>query len=280
MKAIVFGATTSARNLYEEIRKKYDIIAFCDNDEKKWGGGIDGTKIIAPADILKNQWDEIIIISLSAMEIIKKQLIDMGISESRINTSYIGAKVTARKRFVQDFAAIIYNRSGISGSVAEAGVFQGEFARIINESFPDRKLYLFDTFEGFDERDVLYEEKNGFSDAVAGHLHLTSESLVLEKMNYPEMCVIKKGYFPESAKGITDKFCYVNLDMDLYKPTLEGLRFFWPLMVSGGIITVHDYFSVGYDGVNMALQEFIEETGNTIVPFPIGDHVSIAIQKR
>lgn len=38
MKAIVFGATTSARNLYEEIRKKYDIIAFCDNDEKKWGG--------------------------------------------------------------------------------------------------------------------------------------------------------------------------------------------------------------------------------------------------
>lgn len=244
------------------------------------GGGIDGTKIIAPADILKNQWDEIIIISLSAMEIIKKQLIDMGISESRINTSYIGAKVTARKRFVQDFAAIIYNRSGISGSVAEAGVFQGEFARIINESFPDRKLYLFDTFEGFDERDVLYEEKNGFSDAVAGHLHLTSESLVLEKMNYPEMCVIKKGYFPESAKGITDKFCYVNLDMDLYKPTLEGLRFFWPLMVSGGIITVHDYFSVGYDGVNMALQEFIEETGNTIVPFPIGDHVSIAIQKR
>lgn len=139
---------------------------------------------------------------------------------------------------------------------------------------------MFDTFEGFDERDVKWEEKNGYSDAVVGHLHLTSESLVLKNMRYPEMCVIKKGYFPESARGIEEKFCYVNLDMDLYKPTLEGLRFFYPLMVPGGIITIHDYFSAGYEGVNMALREFIEETEDRIVPFPIGDHVSIAIQKR
>lgn len=112
MKAIVFGATTSARSLYDEIRQKYEIVAFCDNDDKKWGDDLDGTKIVAPADILNLQWDEVIIISLSAMEIIKKQLLDMGIAEERINTSYIGLKVTARKRFVQDFADILYNMCG------------------------------------------------------------------------------------------------------------------------------------------------------------------------
>lgn len=239
---------------------------------------IDNVPIVNPEHLLTMQYDEVIIISLSAMNAIKKQLLDMGIAENKINTTYIDSKVKAREQFVRDFAAIIYS-NGIGGCVAEAGVFQGEFASIINESFPDRRLYLFDTFEGFDERDIIYETINKFSDAVSGHLNVTSEELVLSKMSCPENCIIKKGYFPESAKGIKEKFCFVNLDMDLYKPTLEGLLFFYPLMVHGGIIIVHDFFSKGYDGVNAALKEFLEENP-LLVPFPIGDNVSIAIQKR
>lgn len=38
MKAIVFGATLSEEVVYKEIKKKYSIIAFCDNDMNKWGG--------------------------------------------------------------------------------------------------------------------------------------------------------------------------------------------------------------------------------------------------
>ena len=49
----------------------------------------------------------------------------------------------------------------IQGSVAEVGVFQGEFAQYINVAFPDNKLYLFDTFEGFDANEALNEVKNG-----------------------------------------------------------------------------------------------------------------------
>ena len=37
MKAIVFGASKPAMKIYDEIRKKSEIIAFCDNDENKWG---------------------------------------------------------------------------------------------------------------------------------------------------------------------------------------------------------------------------------------------------
>src|SRR3989344_5317525 len=33
----------------------------------------------------------------------------------------------------------------VDGSVAELGVYRGEFATQINECFPDKKLYLFDT---------------------------------------------------------------------------------------------------------------------------------------
>lgn len=278
MKAIIFGASVSEQTI-KEMSGKYEIVAFADNDASKVGEDLNDIPIIAPTGIERLQWDEIIIMSISGMEAIKKQLLNMGISEHKINTRYIDLNVEPRKRFCADFASIVYSKN-ISGCVAEAGVFQGEFAAIINHSFPNRKLYLFDTFEGFDQRDIIFEENSKYSNAKAGHLSITSEMLVLDKMKYPENCIIRKGYFPETAMGICEKFCYVNLDMDLYKPTLEGLRFFYPLMVKGGIITIHDYFSDGYQGIDAAVKEFISEISDDIVPFPIGDHISIAIQKN
>src|ERR1022692_3821606 len=55
------------------------------------------------------------------------------------------------------------NRKNLEGSVAELGVYKGKFARYINQYFPKRSLYLFDTFEGFDNRDVVAEKENKFS---------------------------------------------------------------------------------------------------------------------
>jgi O-methyltransferase len=93
----------------------------------------------------------------------------------------------------------IYDKN-IDGSVAELGVYRGDFAKLINIVFPDRKLYLFDTFEGFDERDVKTEITNGFSMGNQDFSE-TSLELVLNKMKHKENCIIRKGYFPESITG-------------------------------------------------------------------------------
>lgn len=74
------------------------------------GGVINNIVIIEPDKLLELQWDEVIIISLSAMESIRKQLLDLGISEYKINTTYIDYKIKARKLFVKDFASVIYSR--------------------------------------------------------------------------------------------------------------------------------------------------------------------------
>jgi O-methyltransferase len=87
----------------------------------------------------------------------------------------------------------IYDKN-ISGSVAELGVYRGDFARLINIAFPDRKLYLLDTFEGFDERDVKTEITNSFSTGTQD-FSKTSVELVLNKMKHKENCVIKKVIF-------------------------------------------------------------------------------------
>lgn len=277
-KAIIFGASKNDKRTHDLVRESYQIVSYSDNDETKWGEEIEGIPIIPPEKIMEQEYDKIVIASITATYSIRQQLIDYGVNSLDIDTSYMDLQIKARERFLSDFASIVYKRK-MQGNVAEAGVFQGDFAKVINKNFPDRKLYLFDTFEGFDDRDIVYEKKYNFSGEKRGHLNITSENIVLEKMTYPQNCIVKKGYFPETAKEIDDRFCFVNLDMDLYKPTLEGLLFFWDKMETGGIILVHDYFSDAYKGIESAVEDFAVKVNDAVQVFPIGDSISIGLIK-
>ena len=147
-------------------------------------------------------------------------------------------------------------RYGIEGNTAELGVFRGQFARLINHYFPDRKLYLFDTFEGFDKRDVKAD-----ADRVRefGDFSQTSVEFVLSQMEHPENCIIRKGWFPETAHGVDDKFCFVSLDADLYDPLTSGLEFFYPRLVHGGVIMIHDFNNDNYSGARGAVKDFCDK---------------------
>jgi O-methyltransferase len=160
----------------------------------------------------------------------------------------------------------IYSRK-IQGSVAEVGVFQGDFARYINRFFQDRTLYLFDTFEGFDERDLSHDEKSGYY-KLDQDFSRTNVDFVLERMADKDKCIIKKGYFPESLEGLEDKFCFVSLDTDLYKPIIDGLNYFFPRLSEGGYIFIHDYNNYHYLGVKEAVDEFLNDNEACIVPVP------------
>lgn len=121
------------------------------------------------------------------------------------------------------------------GNVAELGVYQGGFARYINEYFPDRKLYLFDTFEGFCDKDIALEKNNGYSDANQDFTD-TSAEMVLNKMPFPSQCIVRKGYFPETSIGLeNESFIFVSLDADLFEPMYNGLLFFYPRLYTLGI---------------------------------------------
>lgn len=148
----------------------------------------------------------------------------------------------------------------VDGFVAEAGVYRGDFAKYINELFPDRKLYLFDTFEGFVKEDAEIDRINNFSTGSQDWSE-TNIELVLSKMIHRDRCVVRKGFFPDTASDIDtkQKFCFVSLDMDLYQPIYEGLKFFYPRLSSGGFIFVHDCRNIGYLGARKAMLDFCGE---------------------
>ncbi|MDR1216614.1 MAG: hypothetical protein LBK25_08030 [Treponema sp.] len=273
-KIFIFGSSSTGKRLLPIIEKRYSVIGFLDNAKNRWNEKVDGYTIYPPSHINNEKYDSIIIAATTGYEPVTEQLVAMGVDRGKINTEYVVVPVKSRITFLEKLGEI-FTEKRIDGCVAEGGVFQGEFAKEINRVFPTKKLYLFDTFSGFDKRDIDTEQQNQYSEFGESHLSNTSEELVMGKMKFPEMCIIKKGYFPETTAGVSEKFCFVNLDFDLYQPILAGIEYFYPRMVKGGVILIHDYFSEGYKGVKEAVKEFDRKNGINV--FPIGDGISIGI---
>lgn len=271
--AICFGASDSGKRLFEDISNRYKIVAYTDNDSRKWGGSIHGIKIVSPDTAISMKPDSFVITSLPGLKAIKNQLIRSGIKKMNIDDSYVIAPLEARRIFLQRLASVLQNQHE-EGMVAEAGVFEGDFAEYINLYFPNKTLHLFDTFEGFDERDLLSEKM--YSNAEKGDYSNTSVEIVIKKMKYPDKVVVHKGFFPETAQGIDGKFCFVNLDLDLYEPTYAGLKFFESKMTDHGVILVHDYFARNFKGPKEAVDKFVNERPASRI-VPIGDGISIMV---
>lgn len=280
LKAYLFGAGGGGLRLYDSIKEQYEIVGIVDNDERKWGGQFRHFNVGMPEESLKQStYDVIVLTSAPGRDSIITQLCGYGIAENRIITSFIDQPLESRRIFLKSLSVLMENVDK-EASVAEAGVFQGDFAKYMNQYFPDRKLYLFDTFVGFDAKDIALEKSNDYSQAQTADYANTSQELVRQKLPYPEQCHFMVGYFPETAqKGAgEERFCFVNLDLDLYQPTLEGLQWFEDRMVKGGVILIHDYFADNFKGVRHAVDEYMQNRKRRELHLmPIGDGISIAV---
>lgn len=152
----------------------------------------------------------------------------------------------------------------VLGAAAELGVYRGQFARCINRLLPDRKLYLFDSFAGFDP-------SAGAGEAMQAAHENTSVQKVLEALPFPEQAIIKPGFFPASLEGLEERFCLVSLDVDFAEATLEGLRYFWPRLSPGGYLLLHDWGNPGLPGPQKALARYCQETQCGIPSVPLPD---------
>jgi O-methyltransferase len=224
------------------------IIGFVDTDKSRWGTHVLNVYTVFPPSQIPNlDYDKIVIANNSsdlARQSIHYTLFEMGIEDSQIEfypkviicEPIEGNRVRSFKRTAQ-----LIKDLALSGNVAECGVLYGNFAQHINYMFPDKKLYLFDSFEGyFNEQDVAVETqlgnnqytKVGRFDYEAG-IDVAIKR-VMRKMIFPENVIVKQGWVPDTFSGVNDTFCFVSLDMDLYQPMFEAIKFFYPLMVSGG----------------------------------------------
>lgn len=283
-KIILFGAAHRGErvlvNLLQSGIKKNNIL-FCDDDSKNWGQMLLGVKVISIEELKKLSRDVKIIISSSTFYLKMKILKELGFTNTHYFHSLLYPKMTHEK-YSPEFMKIddatnetcymdseekytIYSSMKavihLPGSIAELGVYKGGSAKILCEIKSDKKLYLFDTFEGLPEvdKEIDLAKNEWFND--------TSFEKVRDYLKeYKQVCFFV-GIFPETITDevSNDKFSFVNLDTDLYKSTLDGLRFFWPRMVTGGRIVSHDYNTKDHPGVKKAFEEFFKNNREKVV---------------
>ena len=250
-------------------RTTCEVTAFADNSKVLQGGTLCGLPILSVEEAAAQQPDVVLIAVAGEerTEQLRSQLRELGCtSEIRTLAEYQQA-LDIRGAV---FELLAERLAALPGDLAELGVYQGEFAARMSRCFPERKLFLFDTFEGFDAWDVSVETQSGYSRAAEGDFADTSVELILSKMTAPERVVVRKGYFPETIPEEETSFVLVSLDADLYEPTLQGLRYFYPRLVSGGVILLHDYQNARFSGVRAAVETFEKECGRMLL-LPVGD---------
>lgn len=69
---------------------------------------------------------------------------------------------------------------------------------------------------------MIAEEEFEVNMDYRGYHHELQGGIV--SMPKPENVIIKKGFFPDTARNVEDMFCYVHLD--IYQSTIDGLHFF------------------------------------------------------
>jgi O-methyltransferase len=140
----------------------------------------------------------------------------------------------------------------LEGDIAEVGVYKGGTARVLSQGCPKKAVHLFDTFSGMPvvTPEIDTHKQGDFSD--------TSLESVKDFLKDCPNVRFHPGFFPGTANGLEkDRFCFVNIDVDIYASTKDCLEFFYPRMVPGGIMAFDDYKWKHCAGVKKAIDEFL-----------------------
>ena len=158
------------------------------------------------------------------------------------------------------------HKEGLEGDFAELGVYQGSTAAVLARHARrlNRHIYLMDTYEGFDPKDFSGMDA-GRDQAFAD----TSLQAVRERVGEQNTSYIQ-GYFPQTAEQLPSdgRYCLVHIDTDLYAPIMSGLEYFYPRMVPGGFLIIHDYGSLAWEGAEKAVDLFFADKPESVIHVP------------
>lgn len=166
-------------------------------------------------------------------------------------------------------------KNNIDGDFVECGVWKGgcvlAMAMVLDSLNTDKKLYLFDTFEGMtkpediDVNDIgikawtWYEKlkKDDKSNWCYAPLDFVRE--VFEKYSLDKNLIFVKGDVSNTLQiksNLPDKIALLRLDTDWYESTKIELEILYPLLEKKGVLLIDDY---GYwKGSQKAVDEYLK----------------------
>jgi len=151
---------------------------------------------------------------------------------------------------------------------AECGCWRGHssylISTLIKESKKKISFHIFDSFEGLSEFSIedkeLFYKNEEYKEKTSSQFSSSKnfvKNKVLKDFNFVK---IYKGWIPERFKEVEKiKFSLVHIDVDLYKPTLSSLEFFFPKIVKGGALICDDYNASAFPGAKGAWDKYFTD---------------------
>jgi hypothetical protein len=146
----------------------------------------------------------------------------------------------------------------------EAGCWRGHSSYIIAEFIKKKNItfHIFDSFEGLsssspkDGNFFFRKDRKRIEQQFASDEFFVKNT-VLKKFDFVKSY---KGWIPSRFKEVENKkFSFVHIDLVLYKPTLDTLKFFYPRLVKGGVIVSNVYNSSVFPGEKRAWDEYFKK---------------------
>lgn len=174
---------------------------------------------------------------------------------------------------LQQLATLAVRRNP-GGEFAECGCWKGHSAYIISKILSDhgftKSFHIFDSFEG-GLSDKTREDVSEFAQQTKEEQAFEKQwfSSTMEDLQHAltgfNFFKIYKGWIPDRFPEVAhEQFALVHIDVDLYQPTLDCLKFFFPRMLPGGIIVVDDYGYSVFPGAKRAVDEFLHDHACTM----------------
>jgi len=99
-------------------------------------------------------------------------------------------------------------------------------------------------------------------------------------LNHAGNVNIFKGNFADISSQIPEqKYALVSIDADLAAPTIAGLQYFWPRLLPGGVIVVHD-FNPEWPALMQAVEQFLTTITETPVLIPDRDTSLVIVKNK
>jgi len=167
-----------------------------------------------------------------------------------------------RKYFMRSLLALA---DGLPGDTAECGINDGASSWFICRHFhgTGKTHHGFDSFEGLPDPAPVDGGYWHRGDAAAAEDRARENLAGFDVKLYP-------GWIPDRFGEVGDlRFCFVNVDVDLYEPTRDSLEFFYPRMVAGGVLLLDDYGSVAQSpGARKAVDHFMAGRPEPVIESP------------
>lgn len=148
------------------------------------------------------------------------------------------------------------NLSHIDGAIAECGTYKGGSAYLLAKVDAGKSdIHLFDTFEGMPDLISSVDTHK------KGDLKDTTFEDVKKLMSPFSRVNIHKGLFSDTFKNIQSdsKFKFVHCDADIYQSVYQTTEFFYPRLISGGMMIYDDYGWASTKGAQKAVLDFFKD---------------------